>query len=64
MTVRMLGMIPAVLLAIIALRILAVAQIGPKSAALPGLTFPFLAATLFGWIWALRQSAGGQAPKL
>ena len=56
--VRILGLISAVLFAIVGLRIFAGADLLPTSAPLPFYAYPFLVATFAGWIWTLLREAG------
>jgi len=53
LVVRLLGLAAAALLAATALMIFAGAEIQPLSRPLPFFAYPFLVATLFGWIWSL-----------
>ena len=51
--VRLLGLVAAAMLTVTALRIFGGAPILPTSSPLPFFAYPFLVATLFGWIWTL-----------
>jgi hypothetical protein len=53
LVVRLLGMVAAAMLGVTALQIFGGAAILPTSSPLPFFAYPFLVATLFGWIWAL-----------
>jgi hypothetical protein len=56
--VRFLGLVAAAMLAVTALRIFGGAPILPTSSPLPFFAYPFLVATLFGWIWTLVGRGG------
>jgi len=56
--VRVTGVIAAILLAVPAVRMFGGATLTPLSEPLPFFGYPFLAATLMGWAWAHRRSAG------
>jgi hypothetical protein len=53
LAIRILGLVAAAMLAVTALQIFSGAPILPTSSPLPFFAYPFLVATLFGWIWAL-----------
>jgi hypothetical protein len=53
MPVRLLGVVSAVLFAIVAVRIFWGEQLLPTSAPLPFFAYPVLVLTLIGWIWSL-----------
>jgi hypothetical protein len=55
--VRSVGIIAAVLFAIVAVRIFLGHALTPLTQPLPFLAYPFLAATLFGWAWVHYRSA-------
>src|SRR5687768_11789140 len=54
--VRVTGAIAAILLAVVAARMLGGAAMTPLSKPLPFYAYPFLAITLFGWAWAHVRS--------
>jgi hypothetical protein len=55
LAVRVLGLIAAILFAIVALRILLGDEVLATASPLPFFAYPFLVATMVGWIWALRN---------
>lgn len=54
--VRVLGLIAAALFAVVALQIFAGRSLSPLSAPLPFYAYPFFAAAIFGWAWALLKT--------
>ena len=56
--VRLLGLVAAAMLTVTALRIFGGVPILPTSSPLPFFAYPFLVATLFGWIWTLVGRGG------
>lgn len=58
LVVRLVGLIAAALMAATALLIFGGADIRPTSSPLPFFAYPFLVATLFGWIWSLSVRRG------
>ncbi len=54
--VRLVGMIAAVLFAIVAARIFWGEQLLPTSSPLPFFAYPFLVLTFVGWIWTLLRT--------
>jgi hypothetical protein len=57
LAVRLLGMTASLLLAVTALQILAGARLTPITTPLPFFAYPFLVATMAGWIWTLLRRA-------
>ena len=57
LSVRLLGLVSAVLFAIVAARIFWGEQLLPTSAPLPFFAYPFLVMTFMGWIWSLLREA-------
>jgi hypothetical protein len=55
LAVRLLGFIAAILFAIVAIRILLGDEVLATTSPLPFFAYPFLVATMVGWIWALRN---------
>jgi hypothetical protein len=53
--VRLLGLVSAILFAIISARIFWGEQLLPTSAPLPFYAYPFLVMTFMGWIWSLLR---------
>jgi hypothetical protein len=53
--VRLLGLVAAALFGVTALRILAGVQLLPTTSPLPFNAYPFLVATMVGWIWTLLR---------
>ena len=60
--VRALGLIAAALFGFTALRIFAGAQLQPTTEPLPFFAYPFLVATMFGWIWGLLRGDARERP--
>lgn len=58
LVVRGLGLIAALLFAVVAVRIHAGQAISPLSKPLPFNAYPFLVATLFGWAWVHLRTGG------
>src|SRR5688572_13922136 len=57
MLVRSVGLIGALLFAVVAVQIFSGAALTPLSKPLPFFAYPFLAATLIGWAWTTYRSA-------
>jgi hypothetical protein len=56
--VRVLGLVTAVLFAIVATRIFWGEQLLPTASPLPFFAYPFLVMTFLGWIWSLLRANG------
>jgi hypothetical protein len=61
LAVRLLGLIAAILFAIVAVRILLGDEVLATASPLPFFAYPFLVATMIGWVWALRNGAPADA---
>lgn len=59
---RILGLLAAVLFALLALQIFAGRPLSPLSTPLPFYAYPFLAATVLGWAWVLLRGAAPDRP--
>ena len=59
LVVRLLGLIAAGLMAATAVMIFSRADLNPVSSPLPFFAYPFLVATLFGWIWSINARRVG-----
>jgi hypothetical protein len=55
--VRILGLVSAILFAVVAARIFWGEQVLPTSAPLPFFAYPFLVMTFVGWIWSVLREA-------
>jgi hypothetical protein len=53
--IRIVGLVGAVLFAVVAVRIFLGEQLSPISSPLPFFAYPFLVFTLLGWIWSLYR---------
>jgi hypothetical protein len=55
LAVRLLGLIAAILFAIVAIRVLLGDEVLATTSPLPFFAYPILVATMVGWIWTLRN---------
>jgi len=62
LAVRLLGLTAAILFAIVAIRIFLGGEVLATTSPLPFFAYPFLVATMVGWIWALRNGVPADAP--
>lgn len=61
LAVRLLGLVAAILFAIVAFRIFLGARVLATTSPLPFFAYPFLVATMVGWIWGLRRGIPADA---
>ena len=61
LAVRLLGLITAILFAIVAIRVLLGNEVLATTSPLPFFAYPILVATMVGWIWTLRNGIEADA---